>query len=103
MNKGKIWIIISSVSMLVLSALTIFFIVLKHGESDLRKLYQGYFDLGLWLIVIWQIVIVAICIFLWARVFRNVPDSALSRNDALGKLVTAAFNFQPPPMPAFTD
>lgn len=77
MNKRKIWILISSVSMLVLSALTIFFIVLKHGESDLRKLYQGYFDLGLWLIVIWQIVIVAICIFLWTRVFRNIPDSAL--------------------------
>ena len=83
MNKGKIWIIISSVSMLVLSALTIFFIVLKHGESDLRKLYQGYFDLGLWLIVIWQIVIVAICIFLWARVFRNVPDSALYTGRAM--------------------
>jgi hypothetical protein len=33
----------------------------------------------------------------------DVPDSALSRDDALGKLVTAAFNFQPPPMPAFTD
>lgn len=77
MNKEKKWIIISSMSMLVLSALTIFFIVLKHGENDLRKLYQGYFNLGLWLIVIWQIVIVAICIFLWARVFRNVPTSAL--------------------------
>ena len=33
----------------------------------------------------------------------DVPDSALSRDDALGKLVTAAFNFQPPPMPAFID
>ena len=33
----------------------------------------------------------------------DVPDSALSRDDALGKLVTAAFNFQPPPMPSFTD
>ena len=33
----------------------------------------------------------------------DVPDSTLSRDDALGKLVTAAFNFQPPPMPAFTD
>ena len=77
MNKGKKWIIISSVSMLILSALTIFFVVLKHGESDMRKLYQGYYDLGLWLIVIWQIVIVVICIFLWARVFRNVPGSAL--------------------------
>ncbi len=33
----------------------------------------------------------------------DVPDSALSRDDALGKLVSAAFNLQPPPMPAFTD
>ena len=33
----------------------------------------------------------------------DVPDSALSRDDALGKLVTAAFNFQPQPMPSFTD
>jgi len=30
-----------------------------------------------------------------------VPDSALSRDDALGRLVNAAFNFAPPQMPAF--
>lgn len=29
----------------------------------------------------------------------EVPDSALSRDDDLGKLVKAAFNFPPPPMP----
>jgi len=31
----------------------------------------------------------------------DVPDSALSRDDALGRLVAAAFNFPPPPMPVF--
>jgi hypothetical protein len=33
----------------------------------------------------------------------DVPDAALSRDDALGKLVLAAFNMPPPPMPAFAD
>ncbi len=33
----------------------------------------------------------------------DVPDSALSRDDALGKLVTAAFNLPPPPMPDFAS
>ena len=33
----------------------------------------------------------------------NVPDAALSRDDALGNLVKAAFNLPPPPMPAFED
>ena len=31
----------------------------------------------------------------------EVPDTALLRDDALGKLVSAAFNLPPPPMPAF--
>jgi len=31
----------------------------------------------------------------------DVPDVALDRDDALGKLVNAAFNLPPPPMPAF--
>lgn len=30
-----------------------------------------------------------------------VPDSALARDDALGKLMQTAFNLPPPPMPAF--
>ena len=30
-----------------------------------------------------------------------VPDAALDRDDALGRLVNAAFNLPPPPMPAF--
>ena len=33
----------------------------------------------------------------------DVPDEALSRDDALGKLVNAAFSLPPPSMPAFTD
>jgi len=33
----------------------------------------------------------------------DVPESALVRDDALGKLVGAAFNFAAPPMPAFTE
>lgn len=33
----------------------------------------------------------------------EVPESALSRDDELGKLVGAAFNLQAPPMPAFSD
>ena len=31
----------------------------------------------------------------------EVPDTALQRDDALGKLVSAVFNLPPPPMPAF--
>jgi len=31
----------------------------------------------------------------------NVPDSALSRDDALGKLVNSAFSLPPPVMPTF--
>ena len=33
----------------------------------------------------------------------EVPESALMRDDALGKLVSAAFNLAAPPMPAFTE
>ncbi len=33
----------------------------------------------------------------------EVPDTALLRDDALGKLVNAAFNLPPPPMPAFGE
>lgn len=31
----------------------------------------------------------------------DVPDGALDRDDALGRLVKRAFDFQPPPMPSF--
>ncbi|MBR4674256.1 MAG: hypothetical protein IKP00_07310 [Victivallales bacterium] len=31
----------------------------------------------------------------------DIPEAALSREDALGKLVSSAFNFPPPPMPNF--
>ncbi len=31
----------------------------------------------------------------------GIPDAALSRDDALGKLMTQAFNLPPPPMPKF--
>ena len=31
----------------------------------------------------------------------DVPDAALDRDDALGKLMAAAFNLPPPPMPPF--
>ena len=31
----------------------------------------------------------------------EIPDAALSRDDALGKLVGEAFNLPPPPMPDF--
>ena len=33
----------------------------------------------------------------------DVPESELVRDDALGKLVNAAFVFQAPPMPSFAD
>ena len=33
----------------------------------------------------------------------DVPDEALLRDDALGKLVKSVFNLPPPPMPTFTD
>ena len=32
-----------------------------------------------------------------------VPESALRRDDALGRLFTAAFSLPPPPMPAFPE
>ena len=38
-----------------------------------------------------------------AEPLADVPDAALSRDDALGKLVSAAFNLPPPPMPSFTE
>lgn len=31
----------------------------------------------------------------------DVPDEALARDDALGRLMNAAFDLPPPPMPAF--
>lgn len=31
----------------------------------------------------------------------EIPDAALARDDALGKLVGKAFNLPPPPMPSF--
>ena len=36
-----------------------------------------------------------------AEPVADVPDGALSRDDALGKLVNAAFGLKPPPMPQF--
>lgn len=32
-----------------------------------------------------------------------VPDAALRRDDSLGRLFSAAFNFPAPPMPAFPE
>lgn len=31
----------------------------------------------------------------------DIPDAALSREDALGRFVNSAFNYPPPPMPKF--
>lgn len=33
----------------------------------------------------------------------GIPDAALSRDDALGRLVGEAFNLPPPPMPDFAS
>ena len=33
----------------------------------------------------------------------SIPDSALTRDDDLGLLVSSAFNLPAPPMPAFPD
>ena len=33
----------------------------------------------------------------------KVPDSALTRDDELGRLVSSAFNFPPPAMPEFKE
>jgi len=38
-----------------------------------------------------------------AEPVADVPDAALSRDDALGRMVKAAFGLPPPPMPAFAD
>ena len=38
-----------------------------------------------------------------AEPIADVPDSELVRDDALGKLVNAAFVFQAPQMPSFAD
>ena len=37
-----------------------------------------------------------------AEPVADVPDAALDRDDALGKLMNAAFNLPPPPMPSFS-
>ena len=33
----------------------------------------------------------------------DIPDAALDRDDALGRLVNSVFNLPPPPMPAFAE
>ena len=38
-----------------------------------------------------------------AEPVTEVPDEALLRDDALGKLMSTAFNLPPPPMPSFVD
>lgn len=38
-----------------------------------------------------------------AEPVADIPDAALSRDDALGKLISAAFSLPPPPMPAFAS
>ena len=38
-----------------------------------------------------------------ADAVEAVPESALRRDDALGRLFTAAFSLPPPPMPAFPE
>ncbi len=38
-----------------------------------------------------------------ADAITAVPDSALSRSDDLGRMVAAAFNLPPPPMPDFAS
>ena len=38
-----------------------------------------------------------------AEPISDIPDAAISRDDALGKLVNAAFNLPPPPMPSFAE
>jgi len=38
-----------------------------------------------------------------AEPVSSVSDASLTRDDALGNLVKAAFNLPPPPMPAFGD
>lgn len=38
-----------------------------------------------------------------AEPLADVPESALRRDDALGNLVSFAFNLPPPAMPVFSD
>ena len=38
-----------------------------------------------------------------AEPIAEVPESELTRDDKLGKLVNAAFSFQAPPMPSFVE
>ena len=38
-----------------------------------------------------------------AEPVADVPETALSRDDELGKLMNAAFHLPPPPMPSFSD
>ena len=38
-----------------------------------------------------------------AEALETVPESALRRDDALGRLFSAAFSLPPPPMPAFPE
>ena len=72
MKTNKKICIILSVLLAILSFVTIVFIRLKLGETHLRKLYEGYNSMGLYLIVIWQIVIVAGCALFWIRGSKHI-------------------------------
>ena len=86
MDKGKKWIMESSVLMGILCALTILFVVLKQGETDIRKLHRWCNDAGMWLVVIWQIVLIIICAIIWIKVLKDVanPGKTILRCTSLG-------------------
>ena len=70
----------------ILCALTIFFVVLKQGETDIRKLHRWCNDAGMWLVVIWQIVLVIICAIIWIKVLKDAenPGKTILRCTSLG-------------------
>ena len=75
MKKNKS-IITFLVFIAILSVVTIAYIVLRHNETPDRVLYDFYSEKAIWGVVVWQIVIIIVCILLWIKVFKDVPKPA---------------------------
>ena len=91
MGKKKILIIISSMFMAILSALTILYVVLKHNETYDRVLYNIYSDIAIYFVVVWQIVVIVCCILVWKKVFNDgLPKPYFYIGRVISLIITCA-------------
>lgn len=91
MGKNKALIIISWVFVAVLSALTILYAVLKHNETYDHVLYNIYSDIAIYFVVIWQIVVVILCILVWKKVFNDgLPKAYFYVGRTVSLIITCA-------------